>query len=127
MALDRPTSEALRPVGDGEVGNSGVVDTGRIVAVQGPGFYKDFVQSAVVPVRREVAIAYAAQMLVKDGKPSDVSALIEDAFAFADEFCLNETTTLEKQIGKYFAKYMERGNMDDLISSQIADAKDYTL
>ena len=126
MAMgDHKTSEALN-IRPGDLGDAGIVDTGRIVAVKGNAFWKDFMEGVIVPVRRETALMIMAQLIQRDGLPEKTDKFLEQVWDLADRFTIQDKLSLEKNVGKYFEQYMARGDADEMLQAAIDNAHDWS-
>lgn len=127
MSLEHKTTERVMPKDPNSFGSDNVVPLDRVLAVKGPRFYR-YLAEAVGPTRQDVATMALQVLLQKSTHPSlDVKGTVARAFEIADEFCVQNATTLEKKVGDYFDLFMKRGEIEDLLKAQMEEAHDYSL
>ena len=134
MSLDHKTTERLAPKDPTSLGNDNVVKFDRVFAVQGPKFAQ-YIAEVVSPVRQDVA-TMALQQILGDCirrsptgalTPDDIKHCVKQAYALADEFCLQAPQTMDTKLVDYFNLYLTRGRIDDIIKASMDAAHDHKL
>ena len=132
MSLTHKTSEAFAPKDASTLRDDNVVQFDRIFAVKGRDFHERFMSQLIMPMRQDVAVMALQQVLAghlqhsHPGHP-DVRYCVAKAFEIADEFCLQAPVTADAKLADYFKLYMSRGDVDELIKSQMDAKHDWSL
>jgi hypothetical protein len=129
MSLTHKSSERVMPRGPSSLGTDNVVAFDRVFAVKGPDFHDRFLAQMILPVRQDVAVMALQQVLAKrlDEGEANIPECVDIAFKIADQFCLASTRHLDARLPDYFKLYMERGDLSDIIRSQMDASHDWSL
>lgn len=130
MSLTHKTSEAFAPKDASTLRDDNVVQFDRIFAVKGRDFHERFMSQLIMPMRQDVALMALQQVLaahMRDGESFSVPLAVRLAFAIADEFCLQAPVTADARLADYFKLYMSRGEVYELIKSQMDVAHDWSV
>lgn len=137
MAEIGKTTEALS-VRTAEPGDDGVRELpgSRLVIAQGPGFLDRFMADLVMPRRVDTAQLALSAMLQNQHivDAEDIRVLVKSAWAIADEFVLQEESSLREKIGdrtpldRYWEMYLNRDkSTSDLLDTLVEESHDYHL
>jgi len=127
MAIDRPTTEALK-ADPTKLGKSNVSQLNSgVFMIKGPEFHERFMANYIMPRRFECASMVMASHIQRFGVDMDPDDLVLLAWKIADAFVLAERSTLDKRMSQYFDLYMEHNKQtEDVINALIDSQQDYS-